>query len=172
MIFIVKLSRPALIGIAVAVVAVVTVSIILVGVLPFLVGPNGGTNEDDTIEGIPDKTDIILAEGELVRFDAAHWGEGKVRLFLKSNGNYYVSFVSVTINPGPDLYVYLSKKVSFSGPSDTPGEYLDLGKLPDNSGTFEVGITENIDPSDYKSVIIWCLPFSVVFTYATLTSLK
>ena len=101
--------------------------------------------------------------------DSAHRGSGTVQLIKKGVGNYSIYFINVSIVSGPDLYVYLSKKSSFSGIRDSPGEYVDLGELPALSGTFEVEIFEYMGLiEDYKSVLIWCLPYSVVFTYASL----
>lgn len=52
--------------------------------------------------------------------------------------------------------------------NDDPGNYVDLGELPAQTGTFSVSIPSGTDIAQYKSVLIRCEPFSVVFTYATL----
>lgn len=112
----------------------------------------------------PDVT--IHGQGELVEFDASHTGSGTVRLVEKTDGRFSIYFINVDINPGPDLYVKLSDLASFSAPTDSPGNTLDLGKLPYVKGTFEVIIAQTINPNNFNSVIIWCAPYSVVFTYA------
>jgi len=110
----------------------------------------------------------VLSEGDLVRIDNSHWGTGVVQIVQDEDGNYYVYFVDVEIASGPQLLVYLSDKPTFSGTNDSPGNYIDLGELPAQSGSFSVSIPPGTNISLYKSVMIWCEPFSVVFTYATL----
>ena len=110
----------------------------------------------------------VISEGNLVRIDNSHWGTGVVQLVQDEDGNYFVYFVDVEIASGPQLLVYLSDKPTFTGTSDSPGNYIDLGELPAQSGSFSVSIPTGTNIGLYKSVMIWCEPFSVVFTYATL----
>ena len=110
----------------------------------------------------------VLFEGNLVRIDNSHWGTGVVQIVQDEAGNYFVYFIDVEIASGPQLLVYLSDKATFAGTNDDPGNYIDLGELPAQSGTFAVSIPTGTDIAQYKSVLIWCEPFSVVFTYATL----
>lgn len=110
----------------------------------------------------------ILSEGDLVRIDDSHWGTGVVQIVQDEDGNYFVYFIDVEIASGPQLLVYLSDKSTFSGTNDSPGSYIDLGELPAQSGSFSVSIPSGTNIVQYKSVLIWCEPFSVVFTYATL----
>jgi hypothetical protein len=83
-------------------------------------------------------------------------------------GSQAVRFIDVSITDGPDLYVYLSKKSSFSSAYDDPGEYVNLGQNPAVTGNFTVLIPSHINGTEYASVLIWCLRFTVLFTYAIL----
>lgn len=140
--------------------------ILIIGLItfPLLLG---GTGEDSIDDSLNEDSELI-AKGELVRIENNHYGEGNVSLVLV-NETYVIQFINVTIADGPDLYVYLSEKSSYSGTQDDPGEYKDLGRLRAQSGSFEVKVNKQISTiNNYHSVLIWCKAFSVVFTYATL----
>jgi hypothetical protein len=140
--------------------------ILIIGLitLPLLIGTTGEDSIDDPLN----EDSELIAKGELVRIDNNHYGEGNVSLVLV-NETYVIQFKNVTIADGPDLYVYLSKKSSYSGTQDDPGDYKDLGRLRAQSGSFEVEVNKKINTiNNYHSVLIWCKAFSVVFTYATL----
>ena len=128
----------------------------------FWLNPLGGVNEHL-------KPGTILSTGTFVGIDSSHWGTGTVRIVQTENDELQVQFVNVEIANGPDLYIYLSNKSAFSGAFDTPGDYIDLGLLPYNKGRFSVNIPGSADIGDTMSVLIWCLQFTVVFTYAALS---
>jgi hypothetical protein len=123
----------------------------------FLEGPSA---DEELGEG------TVLSSGTLVRIDSTHWGEGTIELVQTADG-YEVQFKDVSIANGPSLFVYLSEKSTFSGLNDDPGNYVDLGPLSANSGTFRKAF-DTLPGFEVGSVLIWCDPFAVVFTYATL----
>lgn len=117
----------------------------------------------------PDQSEFtVLLSGSLQDVDASHTGSGTVQLVQSDTGSQSIRFIDVSIISGPDLYVYLSKKSSFSGIYDDAGEYVSLGLTPAVTGSFTVSISDNIDGTDYASVLIWCQAFAVLFTYAVL----
>ena len=148
---------------------VIVAVIIVVGAvgIGWLLLSNQSTGQPAVGEDLSDAVTFI-SEGNLIRIDSSHWGTGVVQIGQDEAGNYFVYFVDVEIADGPGLYVYLSDKPTFSGTNDDPGNYIDLGELPAQSGTFAVSIPAGTDIAQYKSVLIWCEPISVVFTYATL----
>ncbi|MBY9006476.1 MAG: DM13 domain-containing protein [Candidatus Lokiarchaeota archaeon] len=111
----------------------------------------------------------MLFEGILVELNSSHWGTGNVQIVQLTNPNLQAQFVDVEIANGPDLYIYLSNKSFFIGLYDTSGDFINLGILPYNSGRFSVEIPTNTDFGDIKSILIWCLQFSVLFSYAILS---
>jgi hypothetical protein len=149
---------------------IILVIIIVVGIIGigwFVVFNQSSTGQPSMDEDL--NTEVtILSEGNLVRIDNSHWGTGVVQIVQDDDGNYFVYFIDVEIASGPQLIVYLSDKPTFSGTNDSPGNYIDLGELPAQSGSFSVSIPTGTNIGLYKSVMIWCEPFSVVFTYATL----
>ncbi len=127
----------------------------------FLLNPLRGANQDLT-------PGTIQKSGTFVEIDGSHYGSGTANIAVIEGGALELQFVNVNIAIGPDLYVYLSAKSTFSGTGDVPGTKVDLGLLPYNSGNFSISLHSSIDINNYNSVLIWCLQFSVVFTYATL----
>ncbi len=86
-----------------------------------------------------------------------NWGNGTVQIIPLENLDVKVQFFEVKIANEPDLYVYLSNKSSFTGISDIPGDFINLGRLPYNQGNFSFGISLSINLEDVNSVLIWCL---------------
>lgn len=127
----------------------------------FLFNLLGGANENL-------ESGTLLLEGSFIEFDSAHYGRGTARIVLLPNGNRQIQFVNVEIASGPDLFIYLSDKSTFSGIMDSPGNFIDLGALPYISGNFSINIPEATSINNVNSVLIWCREFSVVFTYAAL----
>lgn len=162
MLYLPQLSTQIKVLIIVAV--LIVVSAVGIG---WLLLSNQSTGQPSMDEELSDDVTVI-SEGNLVRIDSSHWGTGVVQIVQDEDGNYFVYFIDVEIASGPQLLVYLSDKPTFSGTNDSPGNYIDLGELPAQSGSFSVSIPSGTDIAQYKSVLIWCEPFSVVFTYATL----
>ena len=111
----------------------------------------------------------LISRGQLIRIDSLHHGSGTIQLVRDpSDNSYQVYFVDVNIMPGPRLVVYLS---DISSPTDTNiGNFINLGPLKAQIGTFTMTALNYDTKTIYKSLIIWCEPFSVVFTYANLSS--
>ncbi|GAA5220668.1 DM13 domain-containing protein [Membranihabitans marinus] len=63
---------------------------------------------------------------------------------------------------GPGLQIYLSKS------ADSGSGGIDLGAIKSNSGTQTYTIPDGVKVSDYKFVLVYCKPFSVVFGAAEL----
>lgn len=106
----------------------------------------------------------VVAKGQLGYVDDLHRGTGEVQL-LSSGTQSFVRFQDVAIQNGPDLHVYLSK--------DTGGRYVEtsslyLGALKATNGSFNYEVPAGTDVFVYKSVIVWCRAFAVLFTWADL----
>jgi hypothetical protein len=110
----------------------------------------------------------VLLEGTFVEFDSSHYGRGTARIVAFPDGNQELQFVDVDLANGPDLYIYLSNKTTFSGIYDSPGNFISLGLLQYNGGNFSVNVQAGTLLANVNSVLIWCKQFSVVFTYASL----
>lgn len=103
--------------------------------------------------------------GSFVEVDFIHKGSGEARLIRDDLGHALVRLENFKVTNGPDLYVYLSKS---ENPKETIGEFINLGRLKGNQGNQNYEVQENVNIGEYKSVIIWCQRFSVLFSYALL----
>lgn len=65
-----------------------------------------------------------------------------------------------TVN-GPNLHIYLSTNTSDE-------DFIDLGKIKATKGNINYALPADIDIEKYNHVLVWCVPFSVLFSYAKL----
>lgn len=111
--------------------------------------------------------------GLFVKIDPIHKGIGVVCLLPNIIENKHAQTILVfsedtKITNGPDLWVYLSKNIDIK--KDGIGEYLDIGLIKGNKGGQSYMIEKNIAMlGEYKSAVIWCKQFSVLFTFAVLS---
>lgn len=107
----------------------------------------------------------LLASGsfEPVRHAAA--GEAHA-LELAAGTRRVLTLTRFQVDNGPDLRVYL-----VAGPATTEREVddvVDLGGLKGNRGNQQYEIPAGVDLDRYRTVVIWCRAFSVLFTRAEL----
>jgi hypothetical protein len=65
-----------------------------------------------------------------------------------------------TIN-GPELHIYLSSSLEDE-------DFIDLGIIKATKGNVNYELPMDIDLEHYNTVLVWCEPFSVLFSYAVL----
>jgi hypothetical protein len=106
----------------------------------------------------------VLAMGQLQRVDDLHRGTGPVTL-VEVDGKTFVRFENVAIQNGPDLHVYLARGM---GGAYDGGRDLYLGALKATNGSFNYELPGGTPVNDYKSVVVWCRAFTVLFTWADL----
>ena len=106
----------------------------------------------------------VIAMGELQRVDDLHRGMGPVSL-IELDGKTFLRFENVAIQNGPDLHVYLGRGMggAYDGSRD-----LYLGALKATNGSFNYELPAGTPTGDYKSVVVWCRAFTVLFTWADL----
>ena len=105
---------------------------------------------------------MAVASGSFFGID--HAAEGTATIYSR-DGDYVLRFEDDTdIQNGPDLYVWVTADTDW----ETPGEYLDLGKLKGNVGGQNYPLPEGFDPDVHRNVLIWCLRFAVPFAAAEL----
>lgn len=74
-----------------------------------------------------------------------------------------LGFHNFKTDSGPDLNVYLVSDLS-----DIKSDYIDLGDIKGIDGNYSYALTDSIDFSKYKYVVVWCVKFDVNFGYATI----
>jgi hypothetical protein len=93
---------------------------------------------------------------------------GNATLGKTSDGKVILRFENLNSANGPDLHVYLSKQAS---PASTQQvmDGVEVGKLKATQGTSNYELAASTDITQFKSVVIYCKSFSVVFGYANLS---
>jgi hypothetical protein len=112
----------------------------------------------------------ILAGGELISHE--HETSGTVKLVRLADGSHVVRLENLDTSNGPDLRVWLTDAPVKEGQAGwhvfDDGKYVSLGKLKGNKGSQNYALPEDVDPSGYTSVSIWCDRFDVSFGAAEL----
>jgi hypothetical protein len=73
-----------------------------------------------------------------------------------------------TSEQGPDLHVLLDPDEQPPQTYQNINNAVNLGKLQNYNGTQRYPIPDAINPSEFKSVVIWCRMANATFGYAPL----
>ncbi len=108
----------------------------------------------------------LLSSASWIEIDPVHRAEGSASIWLVGDTRV-LRFEDFRVTNGPKLHVLLTKNVPksiFAGVED----YIDLGPLKGNIGNQNYEIPADLDLSEYRSAVIYCMPFHVVFSSAEL----
>lgn len=100
-------------------------------------------------------------QGQFTDADSFHKGEGSAKLYQLLDGTYLLRLEQFRVTNGPDLHVFLAE-----GPDPKTSKYTDLGKLKGNIG--DQNYTVPPEAAAYRTVVIYCVPFTTVFSTAVL----
>ncbi len=125
----------------------------------------------EAMEDMPDE----MAEAERVSSgsfrdaDSFHKGSGSASIYRLPGGEGVLRFEDLNVTNGPDLHVLLSTHPDPTSKQEL-GEvgYITLGQLKGNRGNQNYDIPANTDLDAVGSVIIYCMPFHVIFSVAPL----
>jgi len=107
----------------------------------------------------------VLRTGSFGEVDFIHKGSGEAKI-VQVDGKHILRLENFNVTSGPDLYVYLSKSNAPTGDIKSLGDYVDLGLLKGTSGNQNYDISQNVE--GYKTAVIWCKRYGVLFTYAVM----
>jgi hypothetical protein len=102
-----------------------------------------------------------VATGEFSGTDDFHFGRGTASIVEIEPGRYHLRLEDFSVRNGPDLYVYLSPE-----PDGYADDALELGLLKATDGSFGYDLPDGVDPSRFRSALIWCKQFSHLFAVA------
>lgn len=106
----------------------------------------------------------LVAFGEWQGSDDFHFARGKAYIIETEPGVYILRVEEFSVRNGPDLFVYLSRN-----PDGWEEEgAINLGDLKATDGAFNYEIPADIDIDEFKSAVVWCRRFAVLFGHATL----
>jgi hypothetical protein len=119
-------------------------------------------------EALPDMaTATSTRQAQFTDADAFHKGAGQAEFIVTATGDNLIRFTQFESTNGPDLKVYLVKASNVATFDDvTASEWLSLGPLKGNIGDQNYTLPADANPDDYKSVVIWCEQFGVLFSAA------
>jgi hypothetical protein len=107
---------------------------------------------------------VVVATGNFFDADEFHQGSGTATVYQLGD-ELVLRFEEFSSTNGPDLHVYLVENTGES--SADFGEYIDLGELKGNIGDQNYDIPAGTDMSKYGGIVIYCVPFHVVFSTVT-----
>jgi hypothetical protein len=108
-----------------------------------------------------------VVTGQFRDADDLHRGSGTATIYELEDGSRVLRFEEFEVTNGPDLHVYLVPAENTGDEVSVDG-YVDLGELKGNIGDQNYEIPAEADVSEFQSVVIWCEPFAVVFSVASL----
>ena len=111
----------------------------------------------------------VKAAGNFRDADSFHKGSGNATIYEIAPDQRVLRLDEFMVTNGPDLRVLLANAPNPEGHGDLDDAgYVELGKLKGNVGSQNYEIPQDFDLADAQSVVIYCKPFRVVFTVATL----
>ncbi len=114
-----------------------------------------------------DASVMELKSGSFRDADSFHKGSGQATIYQAADGEPLLRLSDFKVTNGPDLHVLLVPHANPQSRSDIDG-YIGLGSLKGNMGNQNYFLPDDADPADYGSVVIYCMPFHVIFSVATL----
>ncbi len=109
---------------------------------------------------------VVLSRGTFVAGSfPGDRAEGTATIYRLENGQRVLRLDGFSSTNGPDLFVTLH---TGGNPEKDAGEHLQLARLKGNVGDQNYALPADLDLDRYRSVVIWCRAFNIVFGYATL----
>jgi hypothetical protein len=111
----------------------------------------------------------VVRTGAFRDADSFHRGSGKATLYRLADGSHVLRLEDFRVTNGPDLHVILSPAADPTSRAAVMGTgYVDLGSLKGNIGSQNYVLPDSGDPASFGSVVIYCKPFHVIFSVASL----
>ncbi|MEW6154123.1 MAG: DM13 domain-containing protein [Actinomycetota bacterium] len=115
---------------------------------------------------------VVVGRGSFYGIDKT--GVGTVTIFRQADGKYSLRLDDFFVSPTADLELRLS---TLEAPK-TSQEYLNNGSselvvmMDVTAGSLNYPVPEGIDPTKYKSVVIWCAPILSAYAAASLEGVR
>ena len=101
---------------------------------------------------------VVLSQAEFQ--PRAHDVSGQA-LLIESNGQRILRFENFETVNGPNLHIYLASTLGSE-------DFVDLGPIKATKGNINYELSSEVDLTKYNKVLVWCVPFRVLFSYAEL----
>ena len=114
-------------------------------------------------------TPVSLKQGAFTDADRFHKGSGQATIYQLPDGSHVLRLENLDVTNGPDLRVILSPSQNPESSGEVKGQgYVELDKLKGNKGNQNYPIPTGFDVATIQSVVIYCKPFKVIFSVASL----
>ncbi len=113
---------------------------------------------------------VALSRGSFIDIDPIHGAVGSATVYELPDGSRVLRFENFRSKNGPDLHVYLSTEAPTSTFAGLGENEVHLGALKGNVGNQNYAVPAEVDLSQYRSVVIYCVPFKVVFSTAAFSA--
>ena len=131
--------------------------------------PTRAPTAEPTVVAVARGTATLLSSGIFHDQDAFHKGSGTAGIYRGPDGSLLLRLENLDVTNGPDLHVVLSSHPDPQRRDDLESAgYVDLGKLKGNRGNQNYHIPDDVEVGAQATVIIYCLPFHVIFSVASL----
>jgi len=113
----------------------------------------------------------MVAGGPL--YDIDKTGTGKATLYRQADGRYAIRLEDFFVSPNVDLELRLSTLEaphSSSEFANAPSEVVTVMDV--TAGSVNYAVPPNLDPTRYKSVVVWCVPIRSAYAAATLGTVR
>ena len=112
---------------------------------------------------------VKIVTGSFRDADRFHKGSGTASIYEGPDGSHVLRLEGFDVTNGPDLHVILSPANDPQSRADVTSDgYVDLGKLNGNVGNQNYEIPNDVEIPESGSVVIYCQPFHVIFSVASL----
>lgn len=109
----------------------------------------------------------VVARGTFAGADNIHKGEGTATVY-RVGQDLILRFDAFKSTNGPDLHVLLAKHAAPKTSADIKEGYVEIAKLKGNIGSQNYTLPQGTILTEYRTVVIYCKPFHVVFSTAPL----
>ena len=123
----------------------------------------GTTAEPDSEESTPSDAPVsgTVARGDFI--DRSHPTSGTALVLADGEGRRVLRLEGFKTDNGPDLNVYLAAAPAEANAGQFDDDFVDLGDLKGNIGDQNYEIPDDVDLERYRTVVVWCVRFSVAF---------
>lgn len=104
----------------------------------------------------------VVKQGAWKGADDFHFARGAAKLLSDGQGHAVLRVEDFAVRNGPDIEFFLSQDAEYDATD------IGLGDVTATEGSYNVPIPGGADIRSVDYVIIWCVPFSVLFATARL----
>jgi hypothetical protein len=123
--------------------------------------------DDPEADDVEPTGPVLVASGPFTSHNR-YTTVGEARVYHLDDGERIVRLEDFETTNGPDLRVYLSAAEPGTEDRSLADDFIDLGRLRGNIGAQNYEIPADVDLEHYRTVVIWCVRFTVSFGAADL----